>query len=727
MDACVKAKQLSRAENWLRRLLQQGGSGLSAIPYSILINGYALEGDFASAKGFLREMDRRQLSPDAITYSSLVDAAGKAGAAAEASALFREMQARDLKANIVAYTSLVNAFARQGNVTGAVEVMQQMEEERIHPNTVTYSCAVKACGRAQELDRAWTFLRDMEDQRIEQNIMTWAPVIEAVCKHRNDATVKETLSAMLAARIAPQGLAQRQLEERLGGQNLSSACAEYGLEKRGRAVDIGAFARQNRNVEEKSDATKRRQRQAVARLVPEGCAELIPEAKVTHGPRLAQKLIKGASVNHRGTALRRPGAVQVLAEGVLHLRPWFKATTKGAVVDFYNAAKVWFAQGEDAKARDACEKALKLADELRPPPAEMGDTLHLLGAYHLRAKSFAMAIKCFERAMLVKQMTLAEEDQTASMAATLLALGGAHLQSGAPVTAARCLQTAVATLEELGDDTDELMLASAYQALAGSYRAAGQHGQALQCYNLCLELREAKLGPEDPQLIPVLNNLGAQAQQLLRHKEAADFYRRALSLERKSLGTEHVATATTLANLGTVFAQLSEHGEAVTCLSQAYEIQRAELGENHPTLATTLHNLGNALASCSYGDKAAECLCKALEVWQKAHGETGSAARDIAATLHSLGNVHRGRRDPAAAQQALQGALQIREAALGKEHPDTARTRHCLGLVHVALGERATALQELATAASALRTSLGSKHPWSQQAQVDVEALRTAL
>ena len=28
----------------------------------------------------------------------------------------------------------------------------------------------------------------------------------------------------------------------------------------------------------------------------------------------------------------------------------------------------------------------------------------------------------------------------------------------------------------------------------------------------------------------------------------------------------------------------------------------------------------------------------------------------------SLGNVHRGRRDPAAAQQALDGALQIREA-----------------------------------------------------------------
>ncbi|OLQ11554.1 Kinesin light chain [Symbiodinium microadriaticum] len=282
---------------------------------------------------------------------------------------------------------------------------------------------------------------------------------------------------------------------------------------------------------------------------------------------------------------------------------WCAVTTKSAVADFYRAAQAWFAQGEDAKARDACEKALKLADELRPLPAEMGDALHLLGACHLRLKAYALAIKCFERAMLVKQMASTDEDQTASMAATLLALGGAHLQTGSPVKAARCLQTVVATLEELGDAADELMLASAYQSLAGSYRAAGQHGQALQCYNLCLELREAKLGAEHAQLIPVLNNLGAQAQQLLRYKEAAGFYRRALSLERQSLGTEHIATATTLANLGSVLAKLKEHADAVTCLRRALEIQRAELGEDDPTLATTLHNLGNALASCGHVDE----------------------------------------------------------------------------------------------------------------------------
>lgn len=260
MDACVKAKLPSRAEVWFRHLLQHQGNDLSAIPYSILINGYALQGDLGAAKNLLREMEERRLCPDSITYSSLVNVAGKAGDAAEASALFREMVSRGLKANVVTYTALVNAFARQGNVTGSIEVLLDMAKERIQPNTVTYSCVVKACGRAQELDRAFMFLRDMQEQRIAQNIMTWAPVIEAVCKHRDDAAVQDGLQRMLRAGVAPQGRAQQQLEERLGPLNLALACAEYGLQKKGRAVDISAFARQNRNAEATVGDTKQLQR-----------------------------------------------------------------------------------------------------------------------------------------------------------------------------------------------------------------------------------------------------------------------------------------------------------------------------------------------------------------------------------------------------------------------------------------------------------------------------------
>ncbi|CAE7510436.1 unnamed protein product, partial [Symbiodinium necroappetens] len=145
--------------------------------------------------------------------------------------------------------------------------------ERIQPNTVTYSCVVKACGRAQELDRAFMFLRDMQEQRIAQNIMTWAPVIEAVCKHRDDAAVQDGLQRMLRAGVAPQGRAQQQLEERLGPLNLALACAEPPKERpRGRHQRVRSAEPQCR-----SNSGRHQAAATTAR-----CPELVSQATRAH-------------------------------------------------------------------------------------------------------------------------------------------------------------------------------------------------------------------------------------------------------------------------------------------------------------------------------------------------------------------------------------------------------------------------------------------------------------
>eukprot|EP00435_Cladocopium_sp_Y103_P047208 s212_g13.t2 len=111
----------------------------------------------------------------------------------------------------------------------------------------------------------------------------------------------------------------------------------------------------------------------------------------------------------------------------------FHASNKTAVVEFYHAAKAWFLQGHDDKARETCEKALKVGDELRPLPVEMGDALHLLGAIHLRQKSLPLAIKCFERALVVKKVFENEEvrpesvEDWCSLMPNLLEADGWHL------------------------------------------------------------------------------------------------------------------------------------------------------------------------------------------------------------------------------------------------------------------------------------------------------------
>eukprot|EP00931_Biecheleriopsis_adriatica_P037374 TRINITY_DN21430_c0_g2_i2.p1 TRINITY_DN21430_c0_g2~~TRINITY_DN21430_c0_g2_i2.p1 ORF type:complete len:694 (+),score=154.06 TRINITY_DN21430_c0_g2_i2:69-2150(+) len=412
-------------------------------------------------------------------------------------------------------------------------------------------------------------------------------------------------------------------------------------------------------------------------------------------------------------------ALRVEVEGELSFQPWFRRIGRAKMMALYRSARAHFGNGEDLQALHCCEKALIVADGLVPRPKEMGDALQLLGALHLRRKSPALAVKCLERALVVRKMLAPRE--VVALAVTLLSLGSAHSEAGSHRDSLRCHQLAVATFEE--HEQGSPALASAYHGLAHAYRALGQHEQALQKYKRCLTLREAKLGPDHALLVPVLNNLGAASQQLTLHREAVRYYQRAVALETKHYGAEHPSTASTLANLGAAHAQLKEHKVAVTCLTRALEVQEGKLGKSDASVASTLHNLGNAFAAAGQGSEAAKCHWRALRIW---HQALGPGHPDIAATLHSLGNVYRGLLEPVSAAKCFEGALRIREVSLGQMHPETARTRHCAALVGLSLGERQTAQQELETAVKSLIYSLGSKHPWSLQAQVDADALRAA-
>eukprot|EP00913_Durusdinium_trenchii_P014348 g13458.t1 len=151
------------------------------------------------------------------------------------------------------------------------------------------------------------------------------------------------------------------------------------------------------------------------------------------------------------------------------------------MADAYAAAKAWFIRGDDVKAQELCEKALKLADELRPIPREMGNALHLLGAIHLRRQSPDLALTCFERAVVIKKFFEGSEERgsgatdivhpepSESQISTWLALGSAQLQAGRPADAAGCLQQVVDAMEER--DEEKPVLANAYHSLGAAYRA----------------------------------------------------------------------------------------------------------------------------------------------------------------------------------------------------------------------------------------------------------------
>lgn len=408
--------------------------------------------------------------------------------------------------------------------------------------------------------------------------------------------------------------------------------------------------------------------------------------------------------------------------GELRLQPRFWPGGREGVARLLRQARGLYEEKEATQALQKCEEALVMADALQPRPREMADVLNLMGALHLGRGNTALAVKCLERAVTVREAAgLHGPEEERSLAAALSTLGDVHRSLGTHAKALECYHRSCGLLAAAASSGLDPIYAGALHGLAGELRALGRHAEARKCYERALEIRTQALGADHVLTGATLNNLGATLQALADDRAAIRCYQRALAIETVEHGRESLNVAITLSNLGSAHGRLGEHRCARECHGQALEVLQRKLGAEHPRVAATLHNYGNVLAAGGKGADAARCYWRALAIWSRS---PSGVQADIAATLHSLGNVYRGLQDPEAAAQCFAGALRIRESVLGPAHPETARTRHGAALARTWLGEPEAAMQELQSALNSLQQHLGKRHPWSLQALADSEALQ---
>lgn len=246
--------------------------------------------------------------------------------------------------------------------------------------------------------------------------------------------------------------------------------------------------------------------------------------------------------------------------------------------------------------------------------------------------------------------------------------------------------------------------------LAYLYELRGELGAAVTLYREGLAAREARLGTEDPQLIPWLANLAGALQAVHRLADAEQAYRRALKIARLHLGLQHPvtavccdqlagiryacadyaqaealyreglaiteaalgpahsATAACLHNLGTALDAAQQFTEAEHCHRRALAIRRETFGQQHADTATSLHNLAACLEATQRLDEAERHYGEALEIWNALHGEEHPA---FATTLNNLAGVRHARGDWAAAEKLYRADIGIWQRLLGERHPNT--------------------------------------------------------
>ncbi len=195
-----------------------------------------------------------------------------------------------------------------------------------------------------------------------------------------------------------------------------------------------------------------------------------------------------------------------------------------------------------------------------------------------------------------------------------------------------------------------------------------------------------------------LSHAGAMLR-LAKYKEAESAYRTIL------VGNPDNTSA--MAGLGITLLELAKYQEAKEIFKRALTIDQA-FDPNSTKVAAHLNNLAAPYQAQGKYAEAEPLYQRALEIREKA---LGKGHPDVAQSLNNLASLYQAQGKYAEAEPLYQRALAIIEKAMGKEHPYVAISLNSLAVLYRAQGRYAKAEPLFKRAVEIAEKSLGSDHP----------------
>lgn len=202
---------------------------------------------------------------------------------------------------------------------------------------------------------------------------------------------------------------------------------------------------------------------------------------------------------------------------------------------------------------------------------------------------------------------------------------------------------AAAAAERIGTMYEDQPLAEAAvrNEVATVFYNLGDFERAVAEFRLAMRLWEGRLGPDHPDTLKTVNNLGQSLMNLGRVEEAEPLYRRALAARLRVLGEHDPFTLVSMNNLAMLLRARREFAEAESLLRRTFAAQEKVHGPRHKHTLTTKANLGSVLIAL---DRPGEALALHREVYEACgdtlgaeHAMTLVAGSRLAQTLHRNG------------------------------------------------------------------------------------------
>ena len=271
---------------------------------------------------------------------------------------------------------------------------------------------------------------------------------------------------------------------------------------------------------------------------------------------------------------------------------------------------------------------------------------------------------------------------------------------------------------------DSLELATAYNNVAVTYGAQGDHDKRLE-YNLkALSIREKKLPPDHPDLAQSYSNVAVTYGALGEHDKELEYDLKALSIREKKLPPDHPDLAQSYNNVAVTYGALGDHDKRLEYNLKDLAICEKKLPPDHPDLANSYNNVAGTYHALGEHDKALEYNLKDLAICEKKlppdHPDLATSYNNVAATYGALGDHDK------ELEYNLK-ALSIREKKLPPDHPDLAKSYNNIGVTYAYLGEYQRALEFLEKALAIREKKLPPGHPDTESTRRSIAAVKEAM
>src|SRR5216683_5530422 len=212
--------------------------------------------------------------------------------------------------------------------------------------------------------------------------------------------------------------------------------------------------------------------------------------------------------------------------------------------------------------------------------------------------------------------------------------------------------------------------------LGGALKESGQFVEAAKMFREEIDIRHHVLGPENPDTLNSMDNLGDALWADGNYAEAEKVDRETLDLRRRVLGPEHPDTINSMNNLEVCLIYLGRYPEAEKLGRETLDLRRRVLGPEHPQTLNSMNNLAFVLSLEGRYTEAEKLDREALDLRRRVlgpeHPATLETMRDLSVDLSR-------ERRYAEAEKLIGDTINLSRRILGQENQFTASTVYCLG------------------------------------------------